>query len=111
MKIQLPLLSVVGLIAGLLAGCQTPVPRTEGRPSSSITIRNNCYSLLHELLSQQQDVGWLRFIKHEEADVELLVKKIAANSGAGARLLERFSEHLRRRSSPSAPAVRSGRTP
>ena len=92
MRILLTQLSVAGLIVVLLAGCQTPVPRAEGRPTSSITIRNNCYSLLHDLLSQQQDIGWLGFIKREEADVELLVKRIAANSGAGARLLERFSQ-------------------
>src|SRR6185436_15509453 len=53
--------------------------------------RNNCYSLLHDLLDAQKDVSLLRFIKREHTDVSNLVKKIAANSAAGAKLLEEFA--------------------
>jgi hypothetical protein len=49
--------------------------------------------LLHQLLDQQKNVGLLRFIKREEDDVKKVVKKIAANSAAGAKLLEEFARH------------------
>jgi len=35
----------------------------------------------------------LRFIKREREDVKTLVKRIAAASGAGAKLLEEFAKH------------------
>ena len=35
----------------------------------------------------------LRFIKREHSDVKNLIKKIAANSAAGAKLLEEFARH------------------
>ena len=55
--------------------------------------RNNCYSLLHQLLSDEKNVGLLRFIKREQTDVRNLIKKISANSAAGAKLLEEFAKH------------------
>jgi hypothetical protein len=48
--------------------------------------------LLHQLLDEQKDVSMLRFIKREHIDVKNLVKKIATNSGTGARLLEEFAK-------------------
>ena len=57
------------------------------------SMRNNCYSLLHQLLNDEKNVGLLRFIKREESDVKLLVKRIAANSAAGAALMEEFARH------------------
>ena len=50
-------------------------------------------SLLHQLLSDQKDVSLLHFIKREQDDVKSLVKKIADNSAAGAKLLEEFAKH------------------
>ena len=61
--------------------------------SAAQSTRNNCYSLLHQLLDDQKNVSLLLFIKREEDDVKKLVKKIAANSAAGARLLEEFARH------------------
>ncbi|MHB8520473.1 MAG: hypothetical protein ACYDH9_06920 [Limisphaerales bacterium] len=49
--------------------------------------------MLHQLLDDQKDVSLLRFIKREQSDVKNLVKKIAAASGAGAKLLEEFAKH------------------
>lgn len=57
-----------------------------------MSVRNNCYSLLHQLLNEEKNVGLLRFIKRQEDDVKVLVKKIAANAGAGAALLEEFAK-------------------
>ena len=53
--------------------------------------RNNCYSLLHQLLDEEKDVSLLRFIKHEQGDVKNLIKKIADASGTAAKLLEEFA--------------------
>jgi hypothetical protein len=47
--------------------------------------------LLHQLLGDQKDVSILRFIKREHADVKNLVNKIAAASGAGAKVLEELA--------------------
>ena len=89
MKIILPLLTVMLLAAVALTGCQSPKPRTP--PGSSASTRNNCYSLLHQLLDEQKDVRLLRFIKAEHSDVKNLVKRIATTSGTGAKLLEEFA--------------------
>jgi hypothetical protein len=90
MKIIPPLLVVMLLAAGVLTGCQSPParPPVESRAS----LRNNGYSLLHQLLDEQKDVSLLRFIKSEHADVKILVKRIATTSGTGAKLLEKFAQ-------------------
>jgi len=49
--------------------------------------------LLHQLLDEQKGVSLLRFIKREPDDVKNLVKKIAATSGAGSKLLEELARH------------------
>jgi hypothetical protein len=48
--------------------------------------------LLHQLLNDQKNVSLLLFIKREQDDVKKLVKKIAAASGAGSKLLEEFAK-------------------
>jgi hypothetical protein len=75
------------LAACVLTGCQTP----KAAPPSDESTRNNCYSLLHQLLDDQKDVSILRFIKPENSELKNLTKKIAAASGAGAELLEKFA--------------------
>jgi hypothetical protein len=49
--------------------------------------------LLHQLLDEQKDVSILRFIKKEHPALKNLVNRIAANSSAGAQLLEEFARH------------------
>src|ERR1035441_6996802 len=85
----LPLLAAMLLAACILTGCQSPKAKSPSRSSAST--RNNCYSLLHQLLDEQKDVSMLRFIKPEHADVKNLVKRIATTSGTGATLLEKFA--------------------
>lgn len=58
----------------------------------SLSARNNAYSLLHELLGQEKDVGLLRFIKSEQPVTKQLVKKIGATCGTNAKLLEKFAK-------------------
>jgi hypothetical protein len=76
--------------ACVLTSCQSPKSRS---PSVNTTsTRNNCYSLLHQLLDDEKDVSMLRFIKSEHSDVKILVKRIAITSGTGATLLEKFAK-------------------
>jgi len=86
------LLAVMLSTACFLAGCQSPKAQPPGGSAAGLTIRNNCYSLLDQLLNEQKDVSLLRFIKPEHADLKKLVKRIAAASGTGATLLEEFAK-------------------
>jgi len=80
-------------VACVLTGCQSPKARSPSGSRAAQSTRNNCYSLLHQLLDDQKNVSLLRFIKREPDDVKNLVKKIAATSGAGAKLLEELARH------------------
>ena len=82
-------LATMSLAACVLTGCQSS--RAMPPVQVGASTRNNCYSLLHQLLDEQKDVSMLRFIKPEHADVKKLVKQIATTSGAGAALLEKFA--------------------
>jgi hypothetical protein len=85
---QMALLS----IACLLTGCEPPKAGPPAGSGAAPSTRNNCYSLLHQLLHEQKDVSMLRFIKPEHADVKTLIKRIAAASGTGSQLLEEFAK-------------------
>ena len=76
----------------LLAGCQSSNAPTPTDSAGPRTKRNNCYSLLHQLLAEEKDVSLLRFIKREDDDVKILVNKIAKFSGTNAKLLEEFAK-------------------
>ena len=91
-KIILPWLAAMLSVACILTGCQSPKARPPSPGSVAQATRNNCYSLLHQLLNDQKDVSILRFIKREHTDVKNLVKKIAVNSATGAKLLEEFAK-------------------
>jgi hypothetical protein len=91
-KIILPLLAAMLSVACVLTGCQSPKAGSPSGSSAAQATRNNCYSLLHQLLDEQKDVSILRFIKPEHSDVKNLVKRIATASGTGARLLEEFAK-------------------
>jgi hypothetical protein len=92
MKIIPSLTAMMLLTAGLLTGCQSPQAGSSSKSVASQSIRNNGYSLLHQLLNEQKDVSLLRFIRPEHADVKQLVSKIATTSGTGAKLLEAFAK-------------------
>jgi hypothetical protein len=92
MKVFSPLIGLILSVACVLTGCQT----NKGQPPSDIVAagatRNNCYSLLHDLLNDEKNVSLIRFIKREQEDVRNLIKKIATASGAGAKMLEDFAK-------------------
>src|ERR1035438_5590743 len=89
-KIILPLLAAMLSVTCVRTGCQSP--KSTSPSVNSASTRNNCYSLLHQLLDDEKDVSMLRFIKPEHADVKILVKRIATTSGTGATLLEKFAK-------------------
>jgi len=91
-KLILPLLAAMLSAACLLTGCQTTKVTAPSESNAAQSTRNNCYSLLHQLLDEQKDVSILRFIKPEHSDVKNLVKRIATTSGTGAKLLEEFAK-------------------
>ena len=93
MKIIPPLLTVLLSVAFFLTGCQSPKAGSPSTSGAMQSTRNNCYSLLHQLLDEQKDVSLLRFIKREDSKVKALVNRIAANSAAGAKMLEEFAAH------------------
>ena len=76
----------------LFSGCKSAPVRPQVETSQSEAIRNNCYSLLHQLLDQEKDVSILRFIKHENTDLKQLIKKVAAAAGRGAVQLEKYAK-------------------
>jgi len=82
------------LAAFFLTGClssQQP-PTSLANAPDAFAIRNNGYSLLHQLLDEQKDISILRFIKSEDSPVKILTKKIAAASKKGAKELEAFAK-------------------
>lgn len=94
MKTIPPLLAAMLSVICVLTGCQSP--KAASAPAASTAaqaVRNNCYSLLHQLLEDEKNVRLLLFIKREQEDVNQLIKKISANSGAGPKLLEEFARH------------------
>jgi hypothetical protein len=80
------------LAACVLTGCQSPKAVPVSGNDASLSTRNNCYGLLHQLLEDQKDVSLLHFIKPENPDVKKLIKKIATTSATGAILLEQFAK-------------------
>jgi hypothetical protein len=92
-KITLQLLAATLSVAWVLTGCQSPHTVPASGSNAAQSTRNNCYSLLHQLLEDEKDVSMLRFIKPEHSDLKKLINKIAAASAAGSQLLEEFAKH------------------
>ena len=60
---------IISLVCGV-TGCQSTPASPPAPATVSLATRNNCYSLLYQLLDQQKDVSILRFIKPEHTDVK-----------------------------------------
>ena len=90
-KLSARFVAAISLAGCLLTGCRSPTSTPRSVSMAAPSTRNNCYSLLHQLLDDEKDVSMLRFIKREHSDVRNLVKKIATTSGAGSALLEEFA--------------------
>jgi hypothetical protein len=61
-------------------------------PISEQSTRNNCYSLLYQLLNEEKDVKFLRFIRPEDTDAKNLTRKISAASLGGVDTLEELAK-------------------
>jgi len=85
-KIILPLLAAMLLVACVLTGCQSPKARPPAPSGSSAAqaTRNNCYSLLHQLLDEQKDV--MMFVNHPTWTTADLPFGGIKNSGYGREL-------------------------
>jgi hypothetical protein len=92
-KLSLSLITAMLSIACVLNGCQPPKAISPPVSDAAQSTRDNCCSLLHQLLNEQKGVSFLHFIKREPSEVKKLMKKIAVKSSAGAKLLEGFARH------------------
>ncbi len=86
-------------MACLLTACQSaqlrsapPAGELTARGSATLSRRNNAYSLLHQLLNEQKDVSFLRFIKREHTSIRKLMTQIGSSCRKGATLLEQFAK-------------------
>jgi len=90
--IHLLLLTAMFSIACVLSGCQSPKTVRPSEMSAVQSTRNNCYSLLYQLLNEEKNVHLLLIVKREKKDVNSLIKKISDASSTGAKLLEEFAK-------------------
>src|SRR5690349_7657890 len=109
---------VVALTAVWMAGCATVAEQTQKpaeKPTSAaaspsedarLAIRNQGYSLLYQLMSDEKNISNILLIKKEQSDVGDLIKKIAETTGEAAKQLEAFEKadphlHLKMEALPS----------
>jgi len=110
---------VVALMAAWMTGCATISEQTQkssDQPPSAaaapsedarLAIRNQGYSLLYQLMSDEKNISKILLIKKEQSDVGDLIKKIAETTGEAAKQLEAFEKadphlHLKMEGLPSA---------
>ena len=96
MKIGFAILTGSLLATGFFCGCQAhrTTPASQASNSTKKNARatwSNGYALLHQLMSDEQDVNKLRFIKHEQPDVKDLINRIAKASGDAVKQLEAYN--------------------
>ncbi len=81
----------------LLTGCQTGKVRSSigtrsSEPTAAPSIRNNCASLLYELVSEEKHLSKLLLVKRESDPLEILVKEISSATGRHADILETMAK-------------------
>jgi hypothetical protein len=82
------------LLGGLFVGCQSappPAPPVADH-GLTVTLRNNSYALLYQLMGEEKDVSLLRFIKREHQDLKDVLKEVSKTSAAAEKLLKKFAE-------------------
>ena len=85
-------LACLWLVGCLLAGCQSPPPAHALNPIVLPDVRNNCYSLLHQLLDEEKDLNKLHFIKQENSGLKDFLKRISVAAAAGEKQLDLFAK-------------------
>src|SRR5205085_194937 len=76
----------------LVTGCEHAKVASSQPASERIQIRNNCLSLLYDLLNDEKHVSKLLLIKPDRKELHELIKKISAASAAGAAKVEEFAK-------------------
>lgn len=86
----------IGVGTALLAwvcGCQSvATDRPSTAATDAIELRNNLYSLLYQLLSDERHVSKLLIIKRESRDLNHLIKRISDAAANGADHLKDFAK-------------------
>jgi hypothetical protein len=79
-----------------MAGCATQAPKTESKvltgEDQRFGARNQAYSILYQLMSDESNVSKLLLIKKESQDVGVLLKDISRVAGEAAKQMEAFSK-------------------
>ncbi len=75
-----------------LAGCATVQEVLPTRAWHQARVRNEGYSLLYQLLSQESDVGKILIIKHADPPVANIIKEIATACDQARKELDLFHE-------------------
>jgi hypothetical protein len=78
----------------LLGGCATKPPEAPAVTANDqrFGIRNQGYSLLHKLLSDEKELSKLLVIKKENSDAGALIKEISQVAADAVKQLEAFSK-------------------
>jgi hypothetical protein len=79
------------IASGFVGGCHHLKSTSTERGIGDLALRNNCSSLLYELLEQEKNVSKLLLIKLERPEVKRLIKEISSASATGARKLEELA--------------------
>lgn len=95
--------SLLIVLAASLGGCRAPAPSPEtvaARPEPAPVIgrdgiRNNAYSLLHQLMQDERRVSGILLIKRERPELDVLIKEIARATGDAADQLKDFTKQDR----------------
>lgn len=92
-----PSMRVAFVVLLLMAGCaSTPVkppePVSVTANDQALAIRNQAYTLLYGLMSDEKNVSKLLVVKKEAPDVGEILRDISTTAGAAAKELERFSK-------------------
>jgi len=93
-------------------GCQHVKSDSIESPTGKRQLRNNCCSLLYELLGDEKNVSKLLIIKGERPEVNRLIKDISSTAGAGAKKLEEIAKQdhkVRLNASGLPPGERAAR--
>ena len=90
------LLPCLVLIVGMATcGCRSVSPKPVLPHPQAAEIRNNCYSLLYQLLNEEKNVSKLLIVKRDSRELNRLVKDISRTAGKAADQLQQFSEQDR----------------
>ncbi len=92
---------LIGFLTVGMCGCTSLSPQqasthapisqsTNTKSQLAQNTRNNCYSLLYQLLSEEKDVSKILIIKHESRELNRFIKQVAKTSGDATVRLEQF---------------------